>query len=158
MGRDKTNKFWRVLKIDRSEPSDLVLCEDPTVYSYHECRTLLERIHEGNRCTGGLRIVTTCYGIVGKWILCVLFINGNVPHEIMTKLYGFHPCVGFIKFLGPYHMILITERRKVGMIWGHAIYAVSKSKMIPIPHSTVRSNLDNSKKENRSFAHSACKC
>lgn len=120
VGRDKTKKFWRVLKIDRSEPSDLVLCEDPTVYSYHECRTLLERIHEGNRCTGGLRIVTTCYGIVG-----------------------------FIKFLGPYHMILITERRKVGMICGHAIYAVSKSKMIPIPHSTVRSNLDNSKKENR---------
>lgn len=120
VGRDKSKKFWRVLKIDRSEPSDLVICEDPTVYSYHECCALLRRIHEGNKHIGGLKVVTTCYGIVG-----------------------------FIKFLGPYYMLLITERRKVGIICGHAIYAVSKSKMIPIPHSTVRSNLDNSKKENR---------
>jgi len=55
-------------------------------------------------------------------------------------------------------MLLITERKKVGMICGHAIYAVSKSKMIRIPHSTVQSNMENSKNENRSFVHSACKC
>ncbi|KAK9756040.1 hypothetical protein RND81_01G069100 [Saponaria officinalis] len=120
VGRDKSKKFWRVLKIDRLESSDLVLCEDPTVYLYSECCALLRRIHEGNKNTGGLKIVTTCYGIVG-----------------------------FIRFLGPYYMILITERRKVGMLCGHAIYAVAKSKMIPIPHSTVRSNLGNSKNENR---------
>ncbi|KAL9247246.1 hypothetical protein vseg_020698 [Gypsophila vaccaria] len=120
VGRDKSKKFWRVLKIDRLESSDLVFCEDPTVYSYSECCALLRRIHEGNKHTGGLKIVTTCYGIVG-----------------------------FIRFLGPYYMILITERRKVGMLCGHAIYAVAKSKMIPIPHSTVRSNLGNSKNENR---------
>lgn len=120
VGRDKGKKFWRVLKIDRSEPSELVLCEDPTVYSYRESCALLRQIHEGNRCTGGLKFVTTCYGIVG-----------------------------FIKFLGPYYMLLITERKKVGMICGHAIYAVSKSKMIRIPHSTVQSNMENSKNENR---------
>ncbi|GAB4841940.1 hypothetical protein Ancab_011897 [Ancistrocladus abbreviatus] len=120
VGRDKSKRVWRVLKIDRLEPSDLVICEDPTLYSLRECCVLLRRIHEGNRCTGGLKFVTTCYGIVG-----------------------------FIKFLGPYYILLITKRRKVGMICGHAIYAISKSKMIPIPHSTVRSNMDNSKNENR---------
>ncbi|KAK9734420.1 hypothetical protein RND81_04G138500 [Saponaria officinalis] len=120
VGRDKSKKFWRVLKIDRLESSSLDLCEDPTVYSYSECCVLLRRIHEGNKHTGGLKIVTACYGIVG-----------------------------FIRFLGPYYMILITERRKVGMLCGHAIYAVAKSKMIRIPHSTVRSNLENSKNENR---------
>ncbi|KAL9235518.1 hypothetical protein vseg_010269 [Gypsophila vaccaria] len=120
IGRDKSKKFWRVLKIDRLESSSLCLCEDPTVYSYSECCALLRRIHEGNKHTGGLKIVTECYGIVG-----------------------------FIRLLGPYYMILITERRKVGMLCGHVIYAVAKSKMIRIPHSTVRSNLENSKNENR---------
>ncbi|GMH17562.1 hypothetical protein Nepgr_019403 [Nepenthes gracilis] len=120
LGRDKSKRFWRVLKIDRSDPSELVIYEDPTIYSFHECRVLLRRIHEGNLRTGGLKFVTTCYGIVG-----------------------------FIKFLGPYYILLITERRKVGVICGQAIYAISKSKMIAISHSTVRSNMDYSKNENR---------
>ncbi|CAO2824669.1 unnamed protein product [Amaranthus hypochondriacus] len=120
VGRDKSKKFWRVLKIDRSAPSELLVFEDPTVYTYHECAALLRRIDEGNMYAGGLKFVTICYGIVG-----------------------------FIKFLGPYYMLLITERRKVGMICGHAIYAVSKSKMIPIPHSPMRSDSNNSKNENR---------
>ncbi|XP_074294801.1 phosphoinositide phosphatase SAC2-like [Silene latifolia] len=120
VGRDKSKRFWRVLKIDRLESSDLDICEDPTVYSDSECCALLKRIHEGNKHTGGLKFVSACYGIVG-----------------------------FIKFLGPYYMILITERRKVGMLCGHAIYGVAKSKMIQIPHPSVRSNFENSKNENR---------
>ncbi|KAH9626213.1 hypothetical protein KSS87_000092 [Heliosperma pusillum] len=120
VGRDKSKRFWRVLKIDRSESIDLDFCEDPTVYSDSECCALLKRIHEGNKHTGGLKFVTACYGIVG-----------------------------FIRFLGPYYMILITERRKVGMICNYAIYGVAKSKMIQIPYSSVRTNLENSKIENR---------
>lgn len=55
-------------------------------------------------------------------------------------------------------MLLITKRRKIGAICGHTIYAISKSEMIPIPNSSMRSNMTNSKNENRSFVHSACKC
>ena len=55
-------------------------------------------------------------------------------------------------------MLLITKRRKIGAICGHTIYAITKSEMIPIPNSTVRSNMAYSKNENRSFVHSACKC
>jgi len=129
VGRDKSKRIWRILKIDRSEPSELIISEDPTLYSFQECCVLLKCIHEGNKNIGGLKFVSTCYGIVG-----------------------------FIKFLGPYYALLITERRKIGMVCGHAIYAVAKSKMIPIPHSTVQSNMDNPKNENRSFVHSACIC
>lgn len=119
VGRDSSKRFWRILKIDRSAPSNLAVFEDPTVYSFTECSAILKRIDEGNKHIGGLKFVTPCYGIVG-----------------------------FIKFLGPYYMLLITERRKVGMICGHAIYAVSKSKMIQIPLSPMRhSNF--SKNENR---------
>ncbi|KAL4039328.1 hypothetical protein IC575_002980 [Cucumis melo] len=120
IGRDKNRTFWKVLKISRLEPSDLNILEDSTTYTDNECFDLLKRIHEGNKLTGGLKFVTTCYGIVG-----------------------------IIKFLGPHYMILITKRRKIGTICGHAVYSITKSEMIPIPNSTARSNLAISKDENR---------
>ncbi|KAI5674152.1 hypothetical protein M9H77_14516 [Catharanthus roseus] len=112
IGRDKSRTYWRVLKIDRLEPSELNIREDSTTYSERECSELLRRIHEGNISTGGLKFVTTCYGIVG-----------------------------FIKFLGPYYMLLITKRRQIGAIYGQNVYAISKSEMIPLPNSAVRSNM-----------------
>ncbi|RDX72707.1 Phosphoinositide phosphatase SAC3 [Mucuna pruriens] len=120
IGRDKSRTYWRVLKIDRLDPSELNLREDSTTYTESECSDLLRRIHEGNKSTGGLKFVTTCYGIVG-----------------------------FIKFLGPYYMLLITKRRQIGAICGHTVYAVSKSEMIPLTNSSVQSNIINSKNENR---------
>ncbi|KAI3803310.1 hypothetical protein L1987_31460 [Smallanthus sonchifolius] len=120
IGRSKNRSAWRVLKIDRSEPTELNITEDPTTYTESECCDLLKRIHDGNKSTGGLRFVCTCYGIVG-----------------------------FIKFLGPYYMLLITKRRKIGVICGHAIYAITKSEILPIPHSTVQTSVAYSKNENR---------
>ncbi|KAG2728537.1 hypothetical protein I3760_01G210500 [Carya illinoinensis] len=120
VGRDKSRTIWRVLKIDRLDPSEIDILEDCTTYSEIECYDLLRRIHEGNQCTGGLKFVTTCYGIVG-----------------------------FIKFLGPFYMLLITKRSKIGAICGHTIYAIANSRMIPIPNSTVLSQMAYSKNENR---------
>ncbi|KAI3443507.1 hypothetical protein Pfo_000172 [Paulownia fortunei] len=120
VGRDKSRAFWKILKIDRLEPSELNIREDSTTYTERECSDLLRRIHEGNRATGGLKFVTTCYGIVG-----------------------------FIKFLGPYYMLLITKRRQIGAICGHNVYAISKSEIIPLPNSAVRSSMVNYKNENR---------
>ncbi|XWS72323.1 hypothetical protein CRYUN_Cryun02cG0030200 [Craigia yunnanensis] len=120
IGRDKSRTYWRVLKIDRLDPSELNILEDSTTYTESECSELLRRIHEGNISTGGLKFITTCYGIVG-----------------------------FIKFLGPYYMLLITKRRQIGAICGHNVYAVSKSEMILLPNSTVNSSLTDSENENR---------
>ncbi|XP_059431906.1 phosphoinositide phosphatase SAC3 [Corylus avellana] len=120
IGRDKSRTYWRVLKIDRLDPSELNVREDSTTYTESECSDLLRRIDEGNKSTGGLKFVTTCYGIVG-----------------------------FIKFLGPYYMLIITKRRQIGAICGHNVYAISKSAMIPLPNSTVWSSIANSKNENR---------
>uniref|UniRef100_A0A2P2MCH1 SAC domain-containing protein n=1 Tax=Rhizophora mucronata TaxID=61149 RepID=A0A2P2MCH1_RHIMU len=120
IGRDKSRTYWRVLKIGRLEPSELNIREDSTTYTERECADLLMRIHEGNIATGGLKFVTSCYGIVG-----------------------------FIKFLGPYYMLLITRRRQIGAICGHGVYAISKSAMIPLPNSSVRSDISDSKNENR---------
>ncbi|KAL3511577.1 hypothetical protein ACH5RR_024294 [Cinchona calisaya] len=90
-----------------------------TCSSEVECYELLHTLHDGNKSIGGLKFVTICYGIVG-----------------------------FIKFLGPYYMLLITKRRKIGMICGHSVYSITKSGMIPIPNSTVQSNMAYSKNEN----------
>ncbi|XP_059456351.1 phosphoinositide phosphatase SAC2-like [Corylus avellana] len=102
------------------ECSELHIIEDSTIYSENECSDLLKRLDEGNKITGGLKLVTTCYGVVG-----------------------------FVKFLEPYYMLLITKRRKIGEICGHKIYAITKSKMIMIPNPTVRTLMAYSKNENR---------
>lgn len=63
---------------------------------------------------------------------------------------------GFIKFLGPYYMLLITKRRLIGAICGHNVYGVSKCEMIPLPNSSVQSSIANSRNENRSLVNSDC--
>jgi hypothetical protein len=151
IGGDKNRTLWRVLKIDRLEPSELIVLEDSTTYSESECCDLLRRIHEGNKSTGGLKFVTICYGIVG-----MLYLQGLLYKHliclIVELIFSFFFNIGFIKFLGPYYMLLITKRRKIGAICGHTIYAITKSEMIPIPNSTVRSNMTSSKNENRSLS------
>lgn len=62
-------------------------------------------------------------------------------------------CAGFIKFLGPYYMLVITRRREIGAICGHTVYAISKTEMIPLPNSAVRSTIANSSDESRSFIY-----
>lgn len=65
IGRDKKKTFWKVLKIDRLESSELKIYEDSTTYREDECAELLKRLDEGNKKIGGLKLVTACYGIVG---------------------------------------------------------------------------------------------
>ncbi|GAB2271914.1 Phosphoinositide phosphatase sac1 [Dionaea muscipula] len=120
IGSDRSKKFFRVLKIDRSEPSDLNISEDPVVYSQQEVKNLLQRISEGNRATGGLTFYAKVYGIAG--------------------------C---IKFLESYYLILVTKRRQVGCICGHAIYAIEESQLITIPHVSIQTDIAHSKTELR---------
>ncbi|KDP42390.1 hypothetical protein JCGZ_02447 [Jatropha curcas] len=120
IGSDRNKRFFRVLKIDRSEPSDLNISEDPVVYSPQEIKSLLQRIAEGNRATGGLNFVAKVYGIAG--------------------------C---IKFLESYYLILVTKRRQIGCICGHAIYSIDESQLITIPHASIQSDVAHSKTELR---------
>lgn len=91
-------------------------------------------------------------------ILCMVLYFCHLLHSYFKILRCFLLILGFVKFLGPYYMLIITKRRKIGAICGHTIYAISKSEMIPVPNPAVRSKLDNSKNENRSFVHFVCKC
>lgn len=120
IGRDKSRSRWRVLKIDRSEPAELNIYEDPAIYTRQDCNEFLRRLAEGNRSCGGLNFVTKAYGIVG-----------------------------FIKFLEPYYMIVITKRKLLGYICGHSIYGISESRLVTVPHSSVLTSLTFSKSESR---------
>ncbi|KAL9245477.1 hypothetical protein vseg_019124 [Gypsophila vaccaria] len=120
IGSDRNKRYFRVLKIDRSEQSELSISEDPVVYSPQEVKNLLQRISEGNRATGGLNFVAKVYGIAG--------------------------C---IKFLESFYLILVTKRRQIGCICGHAIYSIDESQLITIPHASVQTDLAYSKTELR---------
>ncbi|XP_078152717.1 phosphoinositide phosphatase family protein isoform X2 [Carex rostrata] len=120
IGSDKEKRHFRVLKIDRSEPSDLSINEDPVVYNAQEIKSLLQRIREGNRSTGGLAFVTKVYGIAG--------------------------C---IKFLESYYLVLVTKRSQIGSLCGHAIYAIDEFVLQAVPHQSVQSDVAHSKSELR---------
>lgn len=82
------------------------------------------------------------------------------PHLTITHSHFsqfFIVILGFIKFLGPYYMLLITKRRKIGVICGHAVYAITKSEILPIPNSSVQPSVAYSKNENRYVVNSAYK-
>ncbi|KAL6861880.1 hypothetical protein ACP4OV_017580 [Aristida adscensionis] len=120
LGTNTNKTFWRLLKIDRMEPSELSVDEDSIMHSQSEYLDLLKVLDDDHRSTGGVKFVTNCFGIIG-----------------------------FIKFLGPYYMLIITEQRKIGDIFGHPVYKVTKTAMIELSNSKTRPKLINFKDENR---------
>lgn len=72
--------MWKVLSIDRMEPSDLNIFEDQTTYTADECSDLLKRIHQGNRSMGGLKLISIGYGIVGKLMSMLYKVSSLIMH------------------------------------------------------------------------------
>ncbi|XP_078145954.1 polyphosphoinositide phosphatase [Centroberyx gerrardi] len=115
VGSNQAQTKHRVLKIDRTEPRDLVIIDDKHVYSQQEVRELLGRLDLGNRTkisqkgSSGLSRAVSAYGIVG-----------------------------FVRFLEGHYIVLITKRRKMADIGGHSIYKIEDTSMIYIPNDSVR--------------------
>jgi|APGre2960657444_1045066.scaffolds.fasta_scaffold00509_4 hypothetical protein len=120
-------RSWRVLKISRLEARELEVVEDPAEYTEHQAAALLRTIADGNATVGGLQLAARGCG-----------------------------CVGAIRFLEGYYLILVTQRRRVGTLAGHAVYAVEETEarelswlrrgvltrlhmqVIPLPHPAAR--------------------
>ncbi|ERE82364.1 polyphosphoinositide phosphatase-like protein [Cricetulus griseus] len=115
VGSNHAETKYRVLKIDRTEPKDLVIIDDRHVYTQQEVRELLGRLDLGNRTktaqkgASGLFRAVSAFGVVG-----------------------------FVRFLEGYYIVLITKRRKMADIGGHAIYKIEDTNMIYIPNDSVR--------------------
>jgi hypothetical protein len=116
---------FRILKIDRTLPYELEVIDDEVVYYQNEMMDLLAMIENGNKASGGLQKVATCYGILGMKDKH----HDNYPYPtkmVILKL-------GFIKFLEGYYIILITKKSVVALIGGHYIYHIDDTLLVPIP-------------------------
>lgn len=104
VGVDVSEKRYRILKIDRTtEGAELNMTDDKIVYSLKEMNRLLDTIDDGNRGTGGIKLRCTTWGLLG-----------------------------FIKFTGPYYMLLITKKSTVAMVGGHYIYQIEGTELVPL--------------------------
>lgn len=93
---------FRIAKMDRTL-QQRTLIEDQVKYSKAEMEELLAMIDNGNRATGGLKLVVQCFGIFG-----------------------------FVKILEGFYVILITKRSPVALLGGHYIYHIDDTNMINI--------------------------
>lgn len=115
VGGDVTEKRYRILKIDRTvDDSDLSITDDKIVYTQKQMNQLLDTIDDGNKGTGGIRLKCTTWGLLG-----------------------------FVKFTGPYYMLLITKRSIVAMVGGHYIYQIEGTELIPLTPAKYRTDQRN---------------
>ncbi|KAF7992786.1 hypothetical protein HCN44_005130 [Aphidius gifuensis] len=115
MGSNNTLSRFRVLKIDRMEPKDLIVVDDKVEYNQNEIAELVNMIDDGNR-------------------------NRAQRNKFsgVTKIVSAFGIVGFIRFLEGYYIILVTKRRRVAAIGHHTIYKIEDTSMIYIPNDSVR--------------------
>lgn len=115
VGGDVTEKRYRVLKVDRNtHDSDLSITDDKTIYSQKEMNALLDTIDDGNKGTGGIKQRCTTWGLLG-----------------------------FIKFTGPYYMLLITKKSTVALIGGHYVYQIDGTELIPLTPAKYKPDVRN---------------
>lgn len=122
IGGDITDSWFKVLKIDRTvEESVLSIAEDEMIYTKTEMNQLLNTVDDGNKSTGGLKLKCSPWGLLG-----------------------------FIRFTGPYYMLLITKRSQVAILGGHYIYQIDGTELVPLAtSSSTRLKVDRHPEEAR---------
>lgn len=104
VGADVMDQRFRILKIDRNaDVGSLSVAEDDIVYTKKEMSQLLNAVDDGNKSTGGLKLKCSTWGLLG-----------------------------FVRFTGPYYLLLITKRSQVAMIGGHYVYQIDGTELIPL--------------------------
>lgn len=124
VGVDVSEKRYRILKIDRTtEGAELNMTDDKIVYTLKEMNQLLDTIDDGNRGTGGIKLRSTTWGLLG-----------------------------FIKFTGPKYMLLITKKSTVALIGGHYVYQIEGTELIPLTPLRSKLDARNGPEEQRFLA------
>lgn len=96
MGSNNILTRFRVLKIDRMEPRELIVVDDKREYTQDEIKDLVNMIDMGNRTragqrnnVGGVARIVSAFGIVGKIIKHFLF-----KHTVNNCTYiSFYICI-----------------------------------------------------------------
>ena len=62
----------RIIKVDRSSQSELVVVEDEAEYSGKEMGAMLKMLDDGNKASGGLGKARVFFGVAGTCLPCLL--------------------------------------------------------------------------------------
>ena len=108
VGTDVQEKYFRLLKIDRTVPLQLNFSEDEVVYNKSQMHRLLDAIEDGNRSSGGMKLRCSPWAVLG-----------------------------FIRFTEAYYMLVVTQRSQVAMVGGHYIYQIDATEIIPLTNSPL---------------------
>ena len=110
IGADVLDHRFRILKVDRTvESGDLNISEDDIVYTKKEMNQLLNAVDDGNKSSGGLKLRSSTWGLLG-----------------------------FIRFTGEYYMLLVTKRSQVAVIGGHYVYQIDGTELISLTSPSTR--------------------
>lgn len=115
VGGDVTERRYRMLVINRNtHESGLSMVDDEVVLSQEDMNALLDSLDRTNKPAGGLKLRCTAWGILG-----------------------------FIKFTGPYYMLLITKKSTIAMIGGHYVYQVEGTDLVPLTPPKYKADVRN---------------
>lgn len=128
IGSNDGETCFKILKIDRTDPKELLVEEDCTVYSLNEIKEIVERLHAGN---------------LGK--------NKSWKSRGLVQTLTAFGIIGFVRFLEGYYMILVTRRSIIAEVGGHYFYKVEDTSMIYIPNNSVRISHPEESKYLKSF-------
>lgn len=104
VGGDTTDERFRVLRIDRTaENGRLHLVEDDRVYNRRDINSYLAQAEELSK-----------------------------PNGILKTKFSFWGILGFIRFTGPYYMLIIKKRSQVAVLGGHYIYRIDQTELISL--------------------------
>lgn len=120
IGSNNTQTKFRQLKVDRTEPTELMVIDDKIEYSPKEIKAVIDKI-EGR--SSNLSGKSPTFGSN----------HGSYSTRVKPKASA-HGLVGFVRLLEGYYLILITKRRKVAQIGYHTIYKVDDTSLIYIPN------------------------
>ncbi|XP_049849011.1 uncharacterized protein LOC126317078 [Schistocerca gregaria] len=117
VGWDVRKTSYRVLEVDRMPRDQLNLREHHKSYTRDEAVNFLKFLDVTSKSTGGLKRLTSCYGLLG-----------------------------FFRLTSCYYMLLIKKRVQVGNIGRHRVFAIKKTKHYTVPHYSIQEPLSSEEK------------
>ena len=120
----------------------LNISEDAGVYTLSQMNHLLNMIHlsslrsSQNQSNTGTNSSSNSSSTSTSTNSTSSSSNGGVGvggvKGLVKRVSNAHGLLGFIKFTHGYYLILVTEKKKVGMIASHSFYEIAKTELIPL--------------------------
>nr|CAB3246187.1 polyphosphoinositide phosphatase [Phallusia mammillata] len=115
VGSNYAESKFRLLKIKRTDPYELIIIDDGVDYTVRQVNDILEAL----------------LGSTGGPLL------GKTNKKYIPKYTGYG-IIGFVRFVEGYYLILVTKQSKVADIGGNLVYKIEDTSMIYIPNNNAK--------------------